>query len=344
MRNEEMIYIAAAKGERLKTIPIVIEIQMAVCPGFKKLVAKYGFEGICKNAELSAQCTVMPITDLGFDAAIHMSDLLIPVEAMGVQVKYTIEGPKVEHPVRTMADVEKLIIPEPEEGMKVWLEALRIAKKELEGKVPLIGWVGGPLSTASFIVEGELPTGFNPFHHMKTMIYSDPRTLHGLLSKLTEMYMQFIPLQVDAGADVMMILDLKAPAALSPENYQEFSFPYLKKLVSAIKSKGIPILFASDGTSFLYSPLADLGIDVIGLDWTIDMKDAIRRLGGKQVVQGNLEPYCLFAPDEVIEKRVKEIIEAGKAAPAHIFSLGGWVVLNTPFEKVKFLVDLVHSL
>jgi uroporphyrinogen decarboxylase len=179
---------------------------------------------------------------------------------------------------------------------------------------------------------------------MKTMMYSDPKTLHALLSKLTEMYLHFIYSQVDAGADVMMILDLKAPAAMSLQDYQEFSFPYLKKLVNAIKAKGTPVLFASDGTTFLRSPIADLGIDVIGLDWTIEMDDAIIRLGGKQVVQGNLEPYCLFAPDEVIEKRVREIVEAGKAAPAHIFSLGGWVLMNTPFEKVKFLVDLVHSL
>lgn len=344
MKNQEMIYITAARGEKPKAMPIVIEIQMAVCPGFKKLQSKYGFEGICRNAELSAQCTVMPVDDLGVDAAIHMSDLLIPVEAMGLQVNHSIEGPKIENPVRTMADVERLRIPDPQEGMRVWLEALRIAKKELTGKVPLIGWIGAPLSTASFIVEGGLPTGPNPFQHTKTMMYSDPQTLHGLLSKLTELYMRFVRAQVDAGADVIMILDLKAPAALCLHDYQEFSLPYLKRLVSAIKSKGTPILFGSDGTTFLDSPIADLGIEVIGLDWTVEMDDAIRRLGGKQVVQGNLEPYCLFAPDPVIEKRVREIAEAGKAAPAHIFSLGGWVIMNTPFEKVKFLVDLVHSL
>lgn len=344
MKNEEMIYITAAKGEKPKTIPIVIEIQMIVSPDFKKLQNKYGFEGICKNAELSAQCTVMPITDFGFDAAIHMSDLLIPVEAMGIEVKHTIEGPKVLNPVRTTADVEKLVIPEPEEGMKVWLEALRIAKKELSGRVPLIGWIGCPLSTASFVVEGGLPTGLSPFHHLKTMMYSDPKTLHRLISKLTEMYERFIASQVDAGADVIMLLDLKAPAAMSPQDYQEFSFPYLKRLVRIIKSKGVPILFASDGTSFLYSPISELGVDVVGLDWTIEIGDAISRLGRNQVIQGNLEPYCLFAPDEVIAKRVKEIVAAGKDAAAHIFSLGGWVIMDTPFEKVKFLVDLVHSL
>lgn len=344
MRNEEMIYLIAARGKRPQTIPIVIEIQMAVCPGFKELQEKYGFEGICKNTELSAQCTVMPITDLGVDAAIHMSDALIPVEAMGVKVKHTIDGPKVENPVRTLADVEKLIIPEPEEAMKVWFESLRIAKKELSGKVPLIGWIAAPFNTASFMVEGGLPTGFNQYHHMKTMMYTDPKTLHGLLSKITELYIGFLVSQVDAGADVIMMLDLKAPAVMCLQDYQEFAFPYLKELVRVLKSKGVPILFGSDGTTFLYSPLVDLGIDIIGLDWTVEIGDAIMRLGGDQVVQGNLEPYCLFAPEKVIEKRVEDIIEAGRAAPAHIFSLGGWVLMDTPFEKVKFLVDLVHSL
>ncbi len=345
MKKDEMIYLTAAKGEKPETIPIVIEVQMVVCPGFKELQSKYGFEGICKNAELSAQCTVMQVNDLGVDAAIHMSDLLIPVEAMGVKVTHTFEGPKIENPVRTMADVEKLTVPDPQEGMKVWLEAMKIAKKELTGKAPLIGWLGAPFSTASFVIEGGVPTTAPmPFHHMKTMMYSDPKTLHALLAKLTEMYVHFIYSQVDAGADVMMILDLRAPAAFSSQDYHEFAFPYLKKIVSAIQSKGTPILFGSDGTTFLYAPIADLGIDVVALDWTIELEDAIRRLGGRQVVQGNLEPYCLFAPDDVIEKRVKEIIEAGKGAPSHIFSLGGWVIPNTPFEKVKFLVDLVHSL
>jgi len=339
-----MIYIAAAKGKKPETIPIVIEIQMAVCPGFKQLVQKYGFEGICRNAELSAQCTVMPVNDLGVDAAIHMSDLLIPVEAMGLEVKHTIEGPRIGNPVRTIKDIERLRIPEPQEGMSIWLEALRLAKKELAGRVPLIGWAGAPLSTAAFIIEGGLPTGPTPYHRMKTMMYTEPETLHGLLSKITEMYIRFTCAQVEAGADVIMVFDLNAPAVMSPQDYAEFFFPYLKQLISAIKPKGVPIVFASDGTTFLSGPIADLGIDVVGLDWTIDLGYAITRLGGKQVVQGNLEPYCLFAPEKVIEQRVKEIIEAGRKAPSHIFSLGGWVLMNTPFEKVKFLVDLVHSL
>lgn len=344
MKNKNMSYLTAARGERPDKIPIVIEIQMAVCTGFKKLVKKYGFEGICRNAELSAQCTVMPVHDLGVDAAIHMSDLLIPVEAMGLNVKHTMTGPLIENPVRTIAGVEKLIIPEPQEDMSTWLEALRIAKRELTGKVPLIGWAGAPLSTAAFIIEGGLPVWPTPYQKIKTMMYTNPKVLHGLLEKLTDMYMRFTSAQIDAGADVMMLFDLNAPAVMSPHDYHEFAFPYLKQLVNSLKSREVPIVFASDGTTFLSSPVAALGIDVIGLDWTIGMSDAIRRLGKKQVVQGNLEPYCLFAPEEVIEKRVKKIIEEGKAAPAHIFSLGGWVLMDTPYEKVKYLVDFVHSL
>jgi uroporphyrinogen decarboxylase len=340
-----MIYMTAAKGQRPEKIPVVIEIQMAVCPGFKKLQKEYGFEGICKNPELSAQCTIMPIDDLGVDAAIHMSDLLIPVEAMGFQITHTIEGPRIDNPVKTINDVQKLAVPDPQDGMKVWLDALSMAKKELTGRVPLIGWVGAPLSTSSFVVEGGLPTaGPVPFHNYKTMMYTDPKTLHALLSKLTDMYVEFSLAQIEAGADVMMVLDLKAPAALSWQDYQEFSLPYLKRVLEAIQSKGVPIFFASDGATFLDAPIADLNVNIVGFDWTIQMEDAIRRLGEKQVIQGNLEPYCLFAPDEVIEKRVKEIVKAGQAAPALVMSLGGWIVLNTPFEKAKYFVDLVHSL
>jgi uroporphyrinogen decarboxylase len=179
---------------------------------------------------------------------------------------------------------------------------------------------------------------------MKTMMYNEPEILHGLLSKLTDMYGRFTLAQIDAGADVIMLFDLNAPAALSPHDYREFAFPYLKELVDSIKAREVPIVFASDGTTFLSSPVAGIGIDVIGLDWTIGMSDAIKRLGRKHVVQDNLEHYCLFASEHVIEKRVREIVDAGKKAPAHIFSLGGWVLMDTPFEKVKFLVDLVHSL
>jgi len=340
MKKEEMIFIKAAGGQRSKTTPIVVEIQMVVSPGFKKLMDQYGFDGIVNNAELSAQATVMPIDDFAFDAAIHMSDLLYPTQAMGLKIHQSMKGPQVENPVRTMADVEKLTIPEPEEGMKVWLEALGIAKKELEGRVPLIGWIGSPFTMASFMVEGKVPF---PFDILKRMMVTDPGTLHDLLTKLTEMCIQFIPAQVEAGADVIMILDL-CHFRSSPQQYQEFSFPYVKEIVTAIRRPDVPIFYHADGTTFLSAPLVDLDVDIFGFDWTVNLTEGIKRTGAKKTALGNMEPYLLFGPDRAIEKRVREIVEEGKTAPAHIFSLGGWVIRDTPFEKVKFLVDLVHSL
>ena len=344
MTHTDMLYITAARGIRPATVPIVMEVQMLVCPGFKKLNEQYGFDGICKNAELSAQCTVMPVTDLGVDAAIHMSDAFIPVEAMGLEIQHTLQGPRIADPIRTPADVERLCVPEPEEAMSVWLNALRIAKAELMGKAPLIGWIAAPLNTASFMVEGGLPTGPTPYDTLKTMMYTDPHLLHRLLDTVTTMYVQFINAQIDAGADIIMALDLKTPAALCLQDYREFAFPYIQKIARAVQSRNVPLLFGSDGATFLHAPFSDLGVDVIALDWTVDMGDAIQKLGPDQVVQGNLDPHCLLAPESIIEDRVKEIIDAGTAAPAHIFSLGGWVLMHTPFEKVRFLVDLVHSL
>jgi uroporphyrinogen decarboxylase len=215
-----------------------------------------------------------------------------------------------------------------------------MAKEELEGRVPIIGWVGGPFCMASFIVEGKVPI---PFDKMKRLMVSDPETLHALLAKLTEMCIRFIPVQVKAGADVIMILDL-GPAWFSPAHYQEFAFPYVKRIVNAVKSPEVPIFLHTDGTSFLPAPIADLNVDIVGFDWTINLADGIKRIGGKKTVLGNMEPYLLFGPDAVIEKRVREIIEEGKNAPAHIFSLGGWAIRDTPVEKMKFLVELVHNL
>ena len=140
-----------------------------------------------------------------------------------------------------------------------------------------------------------------------------------------------------------MFLDL-GPSRFSPAHYQEFAFPYAKRVINTIKTPEVPIFSHTDGTSFLSAPLSDLKVDIFGFDWTIDLSEGIKRIGGKKTVLGNMDPYILFGPDREIEKKVREIVEAGKEAPAHIFSLGGWIIPDTPVEKVKFLVDLVHSL
>jgi uroporphyrinogen decarboxylase len=340
MKKEDMIFMKAARGERPETTPIVVEVQMLVSPGFKKLWDKHGFGGIVNNAELCAQSTVMPIDDFGFDAAIHMSDLLYPTQGMGLDIRQGPVGPQLGNPVRSMTQVEQLIVPDPEEGMPVWMNALRMAKKELEGRVPIIGWIGSPYTMASFMVEGKAPY---PFDTLKKMMIAEPKTLHALLTKLTEMCKTFIPAQIEAGADVIMILDL-GHFRSSPQEYFEFSFPYVKEIINATRRPDVPIFHHSDGTTFLSAPFEELDVDIVGFDWTLSLAEGIKRTGARKTVLGNMNPYLLFASDDVIEKRIGEIAEEGKAAPAHVFSLGGWILQDTPFEKAKLLVDLVHSL
>jgi uroporphyrinogen decarboxylase len=337
--DKEMIFMTAARGERPETTPIWMEVQMLVVPSHKEMLRRYGFQGICRSAELSARSTVDPIYELGVDAAIHFSDLLVPVEAMGVEVAHSFEGPRLSHPVRSRSDVEKLFIPEPEDGMSLWLEALRIAKKELAGKVPVIGWVGAPFNLASFLLAGGPPA---PYDAIKKVMYGEPDLLHSLMCKLTEMVMRFLPAQLEAGADVLMLFD-GAAGLLSPKDYEQFVFPYLRKIGSVVKSKGVPLIYHTRGYNCLVSPLVEAGVSIIHLDWTVDIGRAVDALGGKGVIQGNLDPMCLFAPEEVMQDRASEVLEEGKAAPAHIFSLGGRVHKDTPVEKAKLLVEIVHG-
>jgi len=260
MKKEDMIFMRAARGERPDTTPVVVEVQMLASPGFQKLRKQHGFGGIVQNAELCAQSTVMPIDDFGFDAAIHMSDLLYPTQGMGLKIEQSFGGPQVPNPIRTKADVDKLSVPDPEEGMPVWMDALRMAKKELEGRVPIIGWIGSPYNMASFMVEGKVPY---PFHTLKEMMVKEPDTLHALLRKLTDMCKTFIPAQIKAGADVIMILDL-GHFRCSPQEYQEFSFPYVKEIVDATRRPDVPIFYHADGSTWLSAPISELDVDIIG--------------------------------------------------------------------------------
>jgi len=332
------IMLQAARGERPEKAPIWIEVQMLVTPEHKKLTEKYGFAGIVKDAELAAISTVEPVEKLGVDAAILFSDLLAPAEAMGINVEYSLKGPSISNPVRTLADVEKLIIPDPEEGMKIWLETIRISRKELSGKAPIIGWVGAPFQMGSFIIEGGKPS---PFRNIKTMMYQEPDTIHAFFSRLSQMAVKFLRAQVEAGAEIAMLFDIVA-GFLSPEDYKEFCFPYIKKIADSVKEMNVPLIYHSRGSNFLKF-IKETAVDIVGVDETIDIGDAVEILNREKVIQGNLEPYALFGTDEIIRQRAEAILKSASNAPSHVFGLGGWILMDTPFEKAKYLVDVVHD-
>lgn len=332
------IMLQAARGKRPEKTPIWIEVQMLVTPEHRKLTDKYGFAGIVKDAELAAISTVEPVEKLGVDAAILFSDLLAPAEAMGINVEYSLQGPSISNPVRTLADTEKLIIPDPEEGMKTWLETIRISRKELSGKAPIIGWIGAPFGMGSFIIEGGKPS---PFRNIKKMMYKEPGTVHALFSKISKMAVKFLKAQVQAGAEIAMLFDIVA-GFLSPEDYKEFCFPYIKKIADSVKKMDVPLIYHSRGSNFLKF-IKETAVDIVGIDETIDIRNAVKILNRGKVIQGNLEPYTLFGTDEIIKERAEAILKSASNAPAHIFGLGGWILRDTSFEKTKYLVDIVHN-
>lgn len=306
---------------------------------YRALRKKYSFLEMCKNSELAAQVTLQPIEKFGLDAAIIFSDILIPLEPMGVEFEFAKgEGPVFHHPLRQMKEVEKLRIIEPEEDTSFLMEAIRIVRKELEGKIPLIGFSGAPFTLASYIIEG----GHSKNYILtKNLMYQDRPTWDALMEKLSEMLIRYLNAQIRSGVQALQIFDSWV-GCLSPHDYGEYVLPYSKKVIEGI-GENVPIIQFATSHSTLLELMKGAGGDVIGVDWRVDIGEAWGRIGYDVAIQGNLDPVVLLAPVDLIEKEVKRILDGVKGRPGHIFNLGHGILPNTPAENVAALVDMVHE-
>jgi len=306
---------------------------------YRALRKKYSFLEMCKNSELAAQVTLQPIEKFGLDAAIIFSDILIPLEPMGVEFEFAKgEGPVFHHPLRQMKEVEKLRIIEPEEETSFLMEAIRIVRKELEGKIPLIGFSGAPFTLASYIIEG----GHSKNYILtKSLMYQDRPTWDALMRKLSEVLIRYLNAQIRSGVQAVQIFDSWV-GCLSPDDYREYVLPYSKKVVKGI-GENVPIIQFATSHSTLLELMKGAGGDVIGVDWRVDIGEAWGRIGYDVGIQGNLDPVVLLAPVDLIEKEVKRILDGVKGRPGHIFNLGHGILPNTPAENVAALVDMVHE-
>ena len=306
---------------------------------YRALRKKYSFLEMCKNSELAAQVTLQPIEKFGLDAAIIFSDILIPLEPMGVEFEFAKgEGPVFHHPLRQMKEVEKLRIIEPEEDTSFLMEAIRIVRKELEGKIPLIGFSGAPFTLASYIIEG----GHSKNYILtKNLMYQDRPTWDALMEKLSEMLIRYLNAQIRSGVQAVQIFDSWV-GCLSPDDYREYVLPYSKKVIDGI-GENVPIIQFATSHSTLLELMKGAGGDVIGVDWRVDIGEAWGRIGYDVAIQGNLDPVVLLAPVDLIEKEVKRILDGVKGRPGHIFNLGHGILPNTPAENVAALVDMVHE-
>jgi uroporphyrinogen decarboxylase len=307
--------------------------------GYRALRKKYSFLDMCKNPELAAQVTLQPIEKFKLDAAIIFSDILIPLEPMGVEFEFAKgEGPVFHHPLRERKDVERLSLFEPEEEISFLMKAIRIVRKELEGKVPLIGFSGAPFTLASYIIEG----GHSKNYVLtKSLMYQDRPTWDTMMQKISEMLIRYLNAQIRSGIQALQIFDSWV-GCLSPGDYEEYVLPYSRKIMEGV-GKSVPLIHFATSNSTLLELMKRAGGDVIGVDWRVDIEEAWARLGHDVAIQGNLDPVILLGPVDLIERSVKKILDRIGGRPGHIFNLGHGLLPNTPPDHVTALVDMVHE-
>jgi uroporphyrinogen decarboxylase len=334
------IFLEACLGEDVAYTPVWIMRQAGrYLPQYQAVRAHIDFLTLCKTPELAAKVTLQPVEVLGVDAAILFSDILIPVEAMGMRLTFSEkQGPVLSDPIRNKSAVERLIVPDTEGDMPFILETIKILRKELEEKVPLIGFSGAPFTLATYIVEGGTSKNFL---HTKKMMFQHNGVFNYLMEKLMETVISYLTAQIKAGAQAVQLFDSWA-GALTPIDYKNFVLPYIKKTISELKKLEVPVIYFVNNCAGILKEVKKSGADVIGVDWRIDLGDAIKRLGKKVVIQGNLDPCALFLSQEELQERIKDILWKGEAAKGHIFNLGHGILPETPVENVIAMVEAVH--
>jgi uroporphyrinogen decarboxylase len=307
-------------------------------PDFMKLKKKYDFFTRCQTPELATEITLMPIDQIGVDAAILFSDILVVLQAMNIPVEMRDGvGPFLPTPIRTRADLDQVIVPDIEESLGYVLDAVKMTQAELNGRVPLIGFGGSPWTLLCYAVQGQ---GSKTFDIAKEVSFKEEVLAHQLLQKITDTSIAYLRAKVAAGADAIQLFDSWG-GLLSPEDYQKFSWPYLQQIVAALKDI-TPVIVFGKGCWFALPEMAKSGASALGVDWTCSARNARYLSGGQITLQGNYDPARLFSPISQIKKDVKQMIDAfGK--DRYIVNLGHGILPNIPVDNAKAFVDAVKE-
>jgi uroporphyrinogen decarboxylase len=304
---------------------------------YRDIRAKVSFLELCKNTDLAAEVSLQPYRVLGVDAVIFFSDILIPVEAMGMGVALTDKGPEIANPIRRQSDVDALRVPDPAAEVPFVGSIIQKLRRELQNQVPLIGFAGAPWTLASYMIEGG---GSKSFAEVKALAYREPRVVHALLDKLASTAAAYLLFQIESGAQAIQLFDTWA-GELNRRDYEEFALPYTQKIFEAVGTR-VPRILYLNGCSAILESMATSGADVISIDWRISMAEARRRVGDRVALQGNLDPCVLLGPKEGITARTKEILE--QAGPTgHILNLGHGILPPTPVENARAFIEFGQS-
>ncbi len=335
------LFLRACRREKTERTPVWIMRQAGrYLPQYRAIREKADFITMCKTPELAAEVTIQPVDIIGVDAAILFSDILVIPDAMGMQLEmHEGKGPMFPKPIRTKSDSDKLKIIDPWKDLKYVLDAVSLTKKLLNGRVPLIGFSGSPWTLLTYMVEGK---GSKNFSIIKKLIYTNPKLAHQVLDKLSVAVSDYLSAKIEAGVDAVQIFDTWG-GILSPHDYEEFSLPYITKIISSIKRTNEPIIFFAKGVHYDLTKIAASGADVLGLDWTNDISVARTVLSGKTAIQGNMDPTLLYAPKERIKEEVIRILSSYGRGSGHIFNLGHGILPDVDPENAKAMVNFVKE-
>ncbi|MDT8310412.1 MAG: uroporphyrinogen decarboxylase [Methylophaga sp.] len=339
-------YLRALLKQPVDKTPVWIMRQAGrYLPEYRAIREKAGnFMTLCSTPELACEVTLQPLRRFDLDASIIFSDILTIPDAMGLGLYFvTGEGPKFERTIRTAADVEKLPVPDMAESLGYVMDAIRLTRREIDGKVPLIGFSGSPWTLACYMVEGG---SSKDFAKIKSMAFDAPEVMHALLTKLATAVTDYLNAQIEAGAQSIMLFDTWG-GSLSGPNYREFSLHYMQQIIAGLKKENdgrrVPVTMFTKGGGQWLGPMAESGADALGLDWTTDMSLARYQVGDKVALQGNMDPCVLYASSARIEAEVKDILAGYGHGSGHIFNLGHGIHPTINPEHVAALIDAVHK-
>jgi uroporphyrinogen decarboxylase len=307
---------------------------------YRSLRERYSLLDLCRTPDLATEVTLQPIRRLEVDAAILFSDLLLPLEPLGIRFDFVHgEGPAIERPLRSEADLAAIRCFEPREDLDYVLDAIRQIKQALGGRVPLIGFAGAPFTLASYAIEGGHSTSFA---HTKALMYGHPAAWHRFCDVLADVIGDYLVAQVEAGVDVVQVFDSWV-GALNSADYREFILPHTRRIFDRVAPTGVPTIHFGVGTASILGDLREAGGDVIGADWRTPLDEAWERIGMDRGIQGNLDPTLLLGPLDRIFTATDEVLERAGGRVGHIFNLGHGILPTTPVEHVQALARYVHQ-
>jgi uroporphyrinogen decarboxylase len=342
----EHLFVRACRRQPVERTPIWMMRQAGrYLPSYRAVRARASFLELCRNPDLACEVTLQPIDELGFDAAILFSDILITLPAMGIEVSFPDAGPKIGSPVRTDAEIAALAVPDPVHELAPTLEAVAKIKLALAGRVPLIGFAGAPLTMMTYVVEGG---GSKDYAQTKRLLFGAPRSAHALLDKLATTCALFLEAQIAAGADAVQLFDSWG-GIVSPGEFRDYPLRYAKRVIDMLRGsrtfreRSVPIIYFVNGCAPYLDDYASSGADVLGVDWRVGIDEVRRRVGEGVALQGNLDPGALFATPTEIRARVADIL-ARAGSVGHIFNLGHGVLPETDPDHVRAMVTAVKEL